>query len=207
MNPITKDYKAAIYLLKNGGVVALPTDTAYCLAADINIESAVKKVFEIKKRPLDKALPVFLPDKEALTSVATDIPDIAWRLTDGFWPGGLTLILKKHLSLLTSALSGGNTVAVRVPNHEIPLDIITSIGSPITGTSANISGQDSPVTADEVYRQLGDKIDMIVDGGKCPIAKLSTIIDLTDNIPRILRVGAIAKEQIEKTCGIVLKYS
>ena len=205
MNPITKDYESAIDLIKKGGAVALPTDTAYCLAADIYMDSAVKKVFEIKKRPLDKALPIFLPNKEALTSVASDIPDIAWCLADSFWPGGLTLILKKHPSLLTLAVSGGNTLAVRVPNHPIPLDIIASIGSPITGTSANISGQESPVTADEVYRQLGNRADMIVDGGKCPISALSTIIDLTGSVPRILRDGAISKEQIERSCGIVLR--
>jgi len=205
MNPVTKDYESAIDLIKNGGAVALPTDTAYCLAADINIDSAVKKVFEIKKRPFDKALPVFLPNKKALTVVASDIPDIGWQLAEAFWPGGLTLILKKHPSLLTLAISGGNTIAVRVPNHPLPLCIISSIGSPITGTSANISGQKSPVTADEVYRQIGDRVDMIVDGGKCPIAELSTIIDLTGDIPRILRGGAIAKKQIEKACGIVLK--
>ncbi|MFC1998473.1 L-threonylcarbamoyladenylate synthase [Chloroflexota bacterium] len=205
MNPITKDYESAIDLIKEGGAVALPTDTAYCLAADIHIDGAVKKVFEIKNRPLDKALPVFLPNKEALASVASDIPDIAWRLADSFWPGGLTLILKKHPSLLTLAISGGNTLAVRVPNHPIPLNIITSIGSPITGTSANISGQKSPVTADEVYRQIGDRVDMIVDGGKCPIAALSTIIDLSGSVPSILRDGAITKERIEKACGIVFK--
>jgi len=205
MSPVTKDYKAAVDLLKNGGVVALPTDTAYCLAADINIDSAVRKVFEIKNRPFDKALPVFLPNKEALTSVAIDIPDIAWVLADNFWPGGLTMILKKHPSLLTLAVSGGNTIAVRVPNHSIPLDIMDSIGSSITGTSANISGQESPVTADEVYRQLGDSADMIVDGGKCPVSVLSTIIDLSGREPKVLRDGAITKEQIEKACGIVLK--
>ena len=205
MNPITKDYESAIDLIKKGGAVALPTDTAYCLAANIHIDSAVRKVFEIKNRPLDKALPVFLPNKEALASVASDIPDIAWRLAESFWPGGLTLILKKHPSLLTLAISGGNTLAVRVPNHPIPLDIIASIGSPITGTSANMSGQKSPVTADEVYRQIGDRVDMIVDGGRCPIAALSTIIDLSGSVSSILRDGAITKEQIEKACGIVFK--
>jgi L-threonylcarbamoyladenylate synthase len=203
MSPITRDYKITIDLFKKGGVVALPTDTAYCLAADIHIDSAVKKVFEIKQRPFDKALPVFLPDKESLASVASDVPDIAWRLADNFWPGGLTLILKKHPSLLTLAVSGGNTLAVRVPNHQIPLEVIASIGSPITGTSANISGQESPVTAEEVYRQLGDRADMIVDGGRCPIAALSTIVDLTGSIPILLRDGAISREQIEKASGIV----
>jgi L-threonylcarbamoyladenylate synthase len=204
MSPITKDHKAAINLLKNGGVVALPTDTAYCLAADINIDSAVQKVFEIKKRPFDKALPVFLPEKEALSSVAGDIPDIAWCLADNFWPGGLTMILNKHPDLLTLAISGGNTVAVRVPDHSMPLDVIISVGSPITGTSANISGQESPTTAREVYRQIGESVDMIVDGGKCPISALSTIINLASGVPSILRYGAITKEQIEEACGIVL---
>ena len=203
MSPITKDHKAAINLLKNGGVVALPTDTAYCLAADINIDSAVQKIFEIKKRPFDKALPVFLPEKEALSFVASDIPDIAWCLADSFWPGGITLILKKHPDLLTLAVSGGNTVAVRVPDHPIPLDVIMSIGTPITGTSANISGQESPTTAYEVHKQIGESVDMIVDGGKCPISALSTIIDLTSKVPKILRDGAITKEQIEEACGIV----
>ncbi|MFC1905865.1 L-threonylcarbamoyladenylate synthase [Chloroflexota bacterium] len=205
MNPVKKNYESAIELMQNGGVVALPTDTAYCLAADIHIDGAVRKVFEIKNRPFDKALPIFLPGKEALKSVAIDIPDVAWALADKFWPGGLTIILKKHPSLLTLAVSGGNTLAVRVPDHPIPLDVIASIGSPITGTSANIAGQTSPVTADEVYRQIGDRVDMIVDGGRCPASELSTIVDLTVSVAKVLRDGAITKEQIEKACGIVLK--
>ena len=204
MNPITKDYESAIDQIKNGGAVALPTDTAYCLAADINIDRAVKKVFEIKKRPFDKALPVFLPNKKALTVVASDIPDIGWQLAEAFWPGGLTLILKKHPSLLRLAIAGGNTLAVRVPDHYIPLDIINSIGSPITGTSANISNQNSPTTAGEVYGQIGGRVDMIVDGGKCPKAELSTIVDLTGIIPKIRRDGAISREQIEEVCKLPL---
>ena len=204
MSPVTKDYNVAIGVLKNGGTVALPTDTAYCLAANIYIDNAIKNVFTIKQRSLDKALPIFLSSEEELTSVASDIPDIAWQLAEAFWPGGLTIILKKHPSLLTLAVSGGNTIAVRVPNHPIPLDVIASIGSPITGTSANISGFKSPTMADEVDRQIGDSVDMIVDGGKCPISTLSTIIDLTSSVPKILRDGAITRAQIEKACGIVL---
>ena len=204
MIPVTKDYKAAIDVLKNGGTVALPTDTAYCLAADIYIDSAVRKVFEIKKRPFDKALPIFLSNKNELTSVANDIPMTAWRLADSFWPGALTMILKKHPSLLRLAIAGGNTLAVRVPDHYIPLDIINSIGSPITGTSANISNQNSPTTAGEVYGQIGGRVDMIVDGGKCPKAELSTIVDLTGIIPKIRRDGAISREQIEEVCKLPL---
>jgi L-threonylcarbamoyladenylate synthase len=198
MRSVTKDYKSAIDVLKKGGTVALPTDTAYCLAANIHIDSAVSKVFEIKERPSDKALPVFLSNKDALTSVASDIPEIAWRFADSFWPGGLTMIFKKHPSLLTLAIAGGNTIAIRVPDHYMPLGIINSIESPITGTSANISGQNSPTTAAEVYGQIGGRVDMIIDGGKCPKTELSTIVDLTNGVPKILRHGAITREQIEE---------
>jgi len=204
MIPVIKDYKAAIDVLKNGGTVALPTDTAYCLAADIYINSAVRKVFAIKKRPFDKALPIFLSNRNELTSVAIDIPVTAWRLANSFWPGALTIILKKHPSLLRLAIAGGDTLAVRVPDHYIPLDVINSVGSPITGTSANISNQNSPTTASEVYGQIGGRVDMIVDGGKCPKAELSTIVDLTGIIPKIQRDGAISREQIEEVCKLPL---
>jgi len=205
MSSITKDYEAAIEVLKNGGTAALPTDTAYCLAANIHMDDAVRSVFTIKQRSFDKALPIFLADKNELESVASDIPEIAWRLVECFWPGGLTLILNKLPSLLTLAVSGGNTLAVRVPDHPMPLYVITSIASPITGTSANISGQPSPTTTDEVYGQIGDRVDMIVDGGRCPQAGLSTIIDLTNSTPRILRDGVVTRDEIEEVCGLSLK--
>jgi L-threonylcarbamoyladenylate synthase len=204
MRTVTKDYKTAIDVLEKGGTVALPTDTAYCLAADIYIDRAVRRVFEVKGRPLDKPLPIFLASKDELMSVACDIPEIAWRLADAFWPGGLTVILIKRPSLSTLATAGGNKLAVRVPNHYVPLDVINLIKAPITGTSANLSGQSSPITASEVYGQIGNQVDMIVDGGRCPKAELSTIVDLTEGIPKILRDGAITRNQIEEVCKLSL---
>ena len=202
MITIHKQIKDAIKVLKAGGIVAYPTDTVYGIGANIFIDKAVKTVFDIKQRPYDKALPILLSSKDYLCIVADNISDIAWQLAESFWPGALTLIFKKKSSISTYACAQGDSIAVRIPNHPVPLALISGLGVPITGTSANISGQESPVTAKEVYRQIGDRADIIIDGGLCPGAVESTIVDMTETIPRIVREGAISRTTIENICGI-----
>lgn len=192
----------AIEILKSGGIVAYPTDTVYGLGASAIDDDAVVKIYEVKCRPRHSALPLLLSSVRQITFVARDIPEIAWRLSERFLPGGLTLILHKAPTVSTIVTGGGDKIAVRVPNHPIPIAIIEGLGAPITGTSANISGRPSPVTPQEVHRQLGDRVDLIIDGGRCPGGMDSTVVDLTEEAPRIVRQGAISRAEIEQVCGM-----
>jgi len=192
--------RQAINILSRGGLVAFPTDTVYGLGADCRNEAAVARVYDAKRRPRHLALPVLLSDVSQMESVAEFVPEIARRLAERFLPGGLTLVLYKA-PWVTSLLSGGgNKIAVRVPNHPIPIALIQGVGAPITGTSANITGSPSPVTAEEVRQQMGNRVDLIIDGGRCPGGKASTVLDLTEEVPKILRQGAIPREEIEEVC-------
>jgi L-threonylcarbamoyladenylate synthase len=197
-----QDIHQAIDILRGGGIVAYPTDTVYGLGADAFRDSAVERVYEAKKRPRHMALPLLLSDSADMVKVAFDVPDLAWRLAERFFPGALTLVLWKAPAVPSIVTGGGDTIAVRVPRHPIPIALIKGLGSPIIGTSANLSGQPSPLTAQEVHRQLGGKADLIIDGGRCPGGIESTVLDLTGDIPRIVREGAIPKGIIEEICQI-----
>ena len=193
--------RQAINILSRGGLVAFPTDTVYGLGADCRNEAAIARVYDAKRRPRHLALPVLLSDVSQMESVAEFVPEIARRLAERFLPGGLTLVLYKA-PWVTSLLSGGgNKIAVRVPNHPIPIALIQGVGAPITGTSANIAGSPSPVTAEEVRQQMGNRVDLIIDGGRCPGGKASTVLDLTEKVPRILRQGAVSRGEIEEVCA------
>ncbi len=189
-----------ITILRQGGIVAFPTDTVYGLGAGISIAHAVERVYQIKGRPRSMALPLLLADKSQIGEVAQPVPPIAWLLADKFWPGALTMVLFKSKSVPDIVTGGGKTVAIRIPAHPIPLALARGLGTPIVGTSANLSGQPSALTADEVYAQLGDRVDLIIDGGRCPGGRESTIIDLTGETPLILREGAISREELKQVC-------
>lgn len=191
----------AIETLKRGGIVAFPTDTVYGLGANVLDDDAVAKVYRAKNRPHHLALPLLLGDVSQLASVARDIPDIAWRLAQRFLPGGLTLVLHKASSVSSTVAGGSDKIAVRVPDHPVPIALIEGLSAPITGTSANLSGSPSPLTAEEVYRQMGDRVDLIIDG-RCPGGVDSTVVDLTGEAPRVLREGAISREEIERVCRL-----
>ena len=180
-----------------GGVIAFPTDTVYGLGADAFNSTAVERIYEIKNRPKHRQLPLLIADVERLITLADPIPEIAWLLARRFWPGGLTLVLPKTDSLPVY-LASGPTIAVRVPDHPACLALIQHLGNPIIGTSANISGQPAVLTAEEVGQQLGGKIDFIIDGGKCPGGKESTVVDVTHESPTILRQGIIPSHEIDK---------
>jgi L-threonylcarbamoyladenylate synthase len=197
MNKLQEQLKEAVQILKKGGVVVLPTDTVYGLGADAFCSKAVDRIYEIKKRPSHLPLPLLLSDVSQMSVIAESVPEVGWSLASRFWPGGLTLVLPKIASL-PSYLARGHTVAVRIPNHPISLALIEGLGRPIIGTSANISGRPSCLTADEVKQQLGDKVDFIVDGGRCPGGGESTIVDVTGELPVIVRQGIIAQRDIDK---------
>jgi len=180
-----------------GGVIAFPTDTVYGLGADAFNSTAVEKIYEIKNRPKHQPLPLLIADLERLTTLATPIPEIAWFLAKRFWPGGLTLVLRKTDSA-PAHLAPGPTIAIRVPNHPVCLAIIQNLGNPIIGTSANISGQPAALTTEEVEQQLGRKIDFVINGGRCPGGRESTVVDVTREPPIILRQGIIPSHEIDR---------
>jgi L-threonylcarbamoyladenylate synthase len=186
-----------VKILQKGGVIAFPTDTVYGLGADAFNSTAVERIYEIKNRPTHRQFPLLIADVEQLTALAKPIPEIAWFLVRRFWPGGLTLVLPKTDSLPIH-LASGTTIAIRVPNHPVCLALIQHLGNPIIGTSANISGQLAALTAEEVGQQLRGKIDFIVNGGRCPGGKESTVVDVTNEMPVISREGIIPSHEIDE---------
>jgi L-threonylcarbamoyladenylate synthase len=198
---IRKQIEKGILILRQGGLVAYPTDTVYGLGACAWINRAVEKVYQVKGRSYNIPLPLLLSDISQITEVAESVPPVAWSLIHTFLPGALTLVLPKSGNVPDIISGGGPTVAVRIPDHPVPIALIEGLGAPIVGTSANLSGKPSPLTADEVYSQLGDSIDLIIDGGPCPGGKESTIVDITRKTPEILREGGISKEELEKAWG------
>lgn len=201
---IERQVERGISALREGGLVAFPTDTVYGLGASASIRQAVERIYEVKERPHSMALPLLLADKSQMSEVAEFVPPIARLLADKFLPGALTIVLPRSKSIPDIITAGDDTVAVRIPDHPVPVALIRGLGAPVVGTSANLSGRPSPLTADEVYSQLGDRIDYVIDGGKCPGGRESTVVDVTKEIPVILREGAISREEIELVCGEIL---
>ena len=188
-----------VEILKQGGIIAFPTDTVYGLGADAFNPEAVERIYEVKKRPRHLPFPLLIADISQLTTVAEPESGIAWFLAKRFWPGGLTLVVPKADSL-PAYLAKGSTVAIRIPNHPVCLALIRYLGNPIIGTSANISGEPATLTTDEVEQQLADKVDLIIDGGKRPAGIESTVVDVTGEAPVILRQGIIPEHEIDKAC-------
>lgn len=191
----------AITLLKDGKIVVYPTDTVYGLGCSIYDEKAVKQVFKVKNRPQSLPVPVLLSNINQIKDIAVNIPDIAWQLAREFWPGGLTLVLYKSPKVPSIVTAGSNTIAVRVPSHPVPIALIEGIKSPIVGTSANLHGQPSPHTVNDVKMQLGEKPDLIIDGGHLPGIE-STIVDCTGKVAAVMREGVISRRNIERICEV-----
>lgn len=193
----------ASQVLRRGGMVAFPTETVYGLGADALDEKASAKIYAAKGRPSDNPLIVHISDIEQLDKLVCEIPDNAKKLMDAFWPGPMTLIFKKS-GLVPDGTTGGlDTVAVRMPNHKAALELIRTSGVAIAAPSANTSGRPSPTTAAHVADDLSGKIDMIIDGGAVGIGIESTIVDVTSEIPMVLRPGYITMEMLEKVVGKV----
>ncbi len=199
----TQKINRAAKILKKGGVVAIPTETVYGLAAAANNNEAINKVFEAKGRPQDNPLIVHISSMDMLKDVATDIPPTAFRLAELFWPGPLTLVLKKGKSVCENVSRGLDTVAVRMPSDNIARQIIAASNVPLAAPSANISGNPSPTTADHVIEDMSGKIDAIVKSHDCTVGVESTVISLVGDTPRLLRPGAVTHEQLEKAIGKV----
>jgi L-threonylcarbamoyladenylate synthase len=187
----------ARHVLESGGLVAFPTDTVYGLGAPAFVPQGVGRIYAVKGRPRSKAIPLLLASAAGLKDVAEDIPPEAGVLAREFWPGPLTIVLKRKATLPDIVTAGGASVAVRVPDHDSTLALIEATGGELAATSANISGRPDPVTAQEVLANLGGRIELILDGGRCPGGIPSTVVDLTSRRPQILRVGAIEQETIE----------
>ena len=201
---IKKQVEKGIAILKQGGIVAFPTDTVYGLGAWAGNQQAVERVYQVKERPQNIALPLLLAHTSQISEVAEPVPQIAWLLADNFLPGALTLVLSRANSVPDIVTAGGVTVAVRIPAHPVPVALVEGLGAPIIGTSANLSGKPSALTADDVYSQFGDKIDLVIDGGRCPGGRESTIVDVTRETPVVLREGAIALTELEQVWGSIV---
>jgi len=200
---IKKQVEEGIAILKQGGIVAFPTDTVYGLGAWVGNQQAVERVYQVKERPQNIALPLLLAHTSQISEVAEPVPQIAWLLADNFLPGALTLVLPRANSVPDIVTARGMTVAVRIPAHPVPVALVEGLGAPIIGTSANLSGKPSALTAGDVYSQFGDKIDLVIDGGRCPGGRESTIVDVTRETPVVLREGAIALTELEQVCKII----
>lgn len=195
-NNLTTDVQLAAQLLRDGKLVAFPTETVYGLGADARNPIAIKKVFAAKGRPADHPLIVHLGNHEQIAEWAIDIPPTAWALAKHFWPGPLTIVLSKHPSVSPLITGGQDTVALRIPNHHLTLELLKQFGSGLVGPSANKYGRVSPTMAEHVALDLGSEVAAILDGGPCQIGIESTIVYLSKNQPLIMRQGAITAQQI-----------
>ena len=185
----------AVQLLKDGDVVAFPTDTVYGVGVDPLQPEAVRKLYRIKGRPDDKPIAILVGSIEDVERVA-QTPSMAFsRLADRFWPGGLTLIVEAR-DLPPEITAGGNTVGVRMPNHPLALEVLHAFGGPVATTSANRSGEPPATSAEEVDAQLGDRVNLIVDGGDTITKVASTVLNLSVSPPQILRHGGISEESL-----------
>lgn len=202
----SQDLHKAAALLRAGEAVAFPTDTVYGLGANAKEDVAIQKIYTAKGRPSDKPLILLIHDKRQLLQFTENISDTAQKLMDAFWPGSLTLIFPLRDNTVSTAVTRGKTtVGVRMPNHPIALELLTLADVPIAAPSANLSGKPSPVTAEQVAADLDGRIAAIVSGGTCSIGMASTIVDVSSDLPIILRQGAISREQLEAVLGIPIK--
>lgn len=190
-------------VLRSGGLVAFPTETVYGLGADALNVGAVQKVFEAKGRPSNNPLIVHIASLENVKSFATRLPVKGLKLAHRFWPGPLTLVVKRKSIVPNNVTAGLKTVALRVPNHPVTLKLLKKFGSGIVGPSANTSGHPSPTSAEHVYDDLKGKIDLILDAGPTKIGVESTVLDVTVDPPVILRLGGLSQQDIENEIGKV----
>ena len=203
MTLISDDISKAIELLNNDDVVAIPTETVYGLAGNIYSEKAIGKIFEVKKRPLFNPLIVHIHSLDQLDEIVSDFPAKAQKLAEAFWPGSLTLILEKKPNIPDIITAGKNTVAVRIPNHPVTLNLLKKLSFPLAAPSANPFNRISPTAAVHVARYFNDSIPMILEGGSCKNGLESTIIGFENEQPVLYRLGSLALEDIEAVIGKV----
>lgn len=193
----------AAQILERGGIVAIPTETVYGLAADAYNEKAILKIFEAKGRPPDNPLIVHIADINSIYDVVSEFPPKAQKLAEHFWPGPLTMILPKNPKIPDIVTAGMNSVAVRFPSHKIAVQIIKQARSALAAPSANISGKPSPSKFEHVVQDLSGKVDAMVDGGDCDVGVESTVVSMLGSVPKILRPGAVTAQDIKNVLGEV----
>ena len=203
MKQISTDVTLAASVLRDGGVIGLPTETVYGLAARVDHETAIARVFAIKQRPLSHPLIVHAYGVEQCDEWGVLSP-IAQVLAQAFWPGPLTILVYRTSQISDQITGGRDTVALRVPEHALARQLIQELGVPVVAPSANRFGRVSPTTAQHVLRDLGHDVDLILDGGACTIGVESTIIDCTSDTPQLLRPGALTTTQISQVTGLVV---
>ena len=204
MSIISKDISKAVALLEAEEIVAIPTETVYGLAGNIYSEKAVNAIFETKKRPFFNPLIVHIPSIDKLNDIVDYVPKKAKLLAEAFWPGPITLVLKKKSSIPNLITAGKDTVAVRVPNHPLTIELLNLLNFPLAAPSANPFSSISPTTADHVETYFKDTIKMVLDGGACTSGIESTIIGFENDEPIIYRLGSTSLEEIEAVVGNVV---
>ncbi len=201
MSPVASDIAVAVAALRAGEVIGLPTETVYGLAADARNPLAVAKIFALKGRPADHPLIVHVADSADLSDWAIAVPDAARRLAAAFWPGPLTMILRKRADVPDAVTGGQDTVGLRCPAHPLALELLRAFSGGLAAPSANRFGHISPTSARHVHDEFGAAVPIVLDGGDCEVGIESTIVDLSGAQPRILRPGRISREQIEGLIG------
>jgi L-threonylcarbamoyladenylate synthase len=197
-----EEISRAVEVLRDGGIVAFPTDTVYGIGAHGMLPQAVERLYAVKERPRDKAIPLLLPGLDALPTVAASVPKVAHTLAAHFWPGALTIVLCRSSLVPDAVTAGGDTVAVRVPDHPLTQALLRALAAPLAATSANRSGEPAPDTAAGVLDQLEGRIDLILDGGQCPGGVPSTVVDVTVDPPAVLRAGGIDPAALRRAMGL-----
>ena len=204
-HPEKEIIEEAVKLIKEGKLIVFPTETVYGLGADALNGEAVRRIFKVKGRSFNKPLSILIGKKEELSKYVQEIPKSAQVLIERFWPGPLTLILRASLLISDNIIKGeNNTIGIRMPNGRVALEIVKTSGVSLACPSANLSGRPSPTKAEEVIKDLGEKIDLILDGGETKIGVESTVLNLTSFPPTILREGVLKREEIEKVIGKTL---
>jgi L-threonylcarbamoyladenylate synthase len=201
--PDPQTVRRAAEILRAGRLVAFATETVYGLGADARNPAAVRKIFEIKGRPPTNPLIVHVADEAAARACAGDWPDVASALADAFWPGPLTLVVPRGSAIAPEVSAGLTTVGLRAPDHPVAQALLRELGGPIAAPSANRSNRVSPTTAQHVRDELGDAVEMVLDGGPCRVGIESTVLAVSGNRPTILRPGGIGREQIQQIIGPV----
>ena len=198
----TEEIKSAVEKLSSGGVVGIPTDTLYGLAANLFDETALDRIYQIKGRPQKLALPVLISTIDQLQMVSDEVSKTSLKLAHQFWPGPLTLVLQKTKDVADVVSGGRPTVAVRVPDHPVPRVLSEWLGRPIVGTSANITGSPSAESGAQAASQIGELVDLVIEGSSFGRLE-STIVDFTDKYPKILRQGAVPAEELQLFCPLL----
>lgn len=193
----------AVNILRGGGLVAFPTETVYGLGADATHRIAVQKIFAAKGRPANNPLICHVADVDSARRFTRSFPPTAEKLAEAFWPGPITFVLPKDPAIVDEATAGLVSVGLRVPQHPVALELLRIFGGAIAAPSANRSNHVSPTIAQHVRDELGDSVDLILDGGPCAVGIESTVLDLTGSVPRILRPGGVSRMEIERVIGPV----